>query len=111
MKPPDHRGKATWGERIVPLEAFRSAAASSGRALSPGERRANARRYLEREPKAVPVEGPYERIVAFGGVYSNHRALAAVLERTFAFVEEERDGARAAVRAHTVEVTVSIEVT
>ena len=26
-------------------------------------------------------EGPYERVIVFGGVYSNHHALEALLER------------------------------
>jgi hypothetical protein len=77
---PSHKGKATLGERLVPLEEFRRAAAASGRALSPEERERARRARLEPLEDATPVEGPYRCVAVFGGVYSNHRALAALLE-------------------------------
>lgn len=75
-----HRGMATLGEKLVPLEEFRQAAASSGRTLTGGQRQAAAHRFLERPEDPTPVEGPFERIAVFGGVYNNHFALAALLE-------------------------------
>lgn len=78
-----HRGKATWGEELVPLGRFRRAVSEAGRHLSPEEREAARREYLRgggQDP--TPVEGPYERLAVFGGVYSNHPALAALLEET-----------------------------
>jgi hypothetical protein len=79
-----HRGMATWGETLVPLERFRQAAAEAGRVLDPAERDAAVRSYLRLYADTVldptPVEGPYTRIAVFGGVYSNHLALAALLE-------------------------------
>jgi hypothetical protein len=75
-----HRGLATWGERLVPMERFREAAAEAGRILSPAEREAALRSYREPSADSAPVEGPYSRIAVFGGVYSNHPALAALLE-------------------------------
>ncbi len=77
---PDHRGKATWGERIVPLEAFREAAASHGRELTPGERAEARERFLAEPADETPVESGLDRVVVFGGVYSNHHALAALLD-------------------------------
>jgi hypothetical protein len=75
-----HRGLATWGEMLVPLDRFRQAAAEAGRVLSPAEREAAVCSYLEAPPDPTPVEGPYSRIAVFGGIYSNHYALAALLE-------------------------------
>lgn len=75
-----HRGLATWGERLVPLGDFRDAAAAIGRQLSEPERQTAAEHFLLREPDGVPVEGPYGRIAVFGGVYNNHFALEALLE-------------------------------
>lgn len=75
-----HRGLATWGERLVPLGRFRQETAKTGRRLSETERRAQRRAFLELERDTTPVEGPYSRIVVFGGIYSNHLALSAVLE-------------------------------
>ena len=75
-----HRGLATWGEKLVPLERFRQAAAEAGRKLADGERESALRSYLAPEPDPTPVEGPYGRIAVFGGIYSNHLALAALLE-------------------------------
>lgn len=75
-----HRGMATLGERLVPLEEFRRAVAACGRRLAESDRRAAAERFLIRESITTPVEGPYNRIAVFGGVYNNHLALAALLE-------------------------------
>lgn len=77
-----HRGLATWGERLVPLAEFGRAAAASGRALPADEREAAVAGYLAPHEDGVPVEGPFDRIAVFGGVYSNHFALAALLEET-----------------------------
>ncbi|MFY9820372.1 MAG: metallophosphoesterase family protein [Thermoanaerobaculia bacterium] len=84
-----HRGLATWGEKLVPLATFRQATAESGLKLSPEEREAAVRSYKEPAFDPTPVEGPYSRIAVFGGVYSNHFALAAVLD------EAARRGAEA----------------
>jgi hypothetical protein len=75
-----HRGLATWGERLVPLAEFRAAARSAGRRLPAAEREAARRGYLAPRADPTPVEGPFRRIAVFGGVYSNHLALAALLE-------------------------------
>jgi hypothetical protein len=75
-----HRGLATWGETLVPLAAFRRAAAETGLALPPEEREAAVRAYAEALGDPTPVEGPYSRIAVFGGVYNNHFALMALLE-------------------------------
>jgi hypothetical protein len=75
-----HRGMATWGERLVPLGAFRQAAAATGLALSPEEREAAVRSRTAGLADPTPVEGPYARIAVFGGVYNNHLALLELLE-------------------------------
>ncbi len=75
-----HRGLATWGESLVPLGRFRAATAASGMALSAGERDAAVRGFLAADADPTPVEGPFRRILVFGGVYNNHLALAALLE-------------------------------
>ena len=75
-----HRGMATWGERLVPLGRFREAAARVGRELSARERASAVESFLHPKADQVEVEGPYERIVAFGGVYNNHYGLTALLE-------------------------------
>lgn len=75
-----HRGMATWGEKLVPLGQFREAAAEAGRVLADGEREEALRSYRSPEPDPTPVEGPYARIAVFGGIYSNHYALTALLE-------------------------------
>lgn len=75
-----HRGLATLGERLVPIGEFRRAAAVAGQALSEAERAAERRRHRAPLDDATPVEGPFGRIAVFGGVYSNHLALAALLE-------------------------------
>jgi predicted phosphodiesterase len=84
-----HRGMATWGEKLVPLGDFRRAAAGTGVKLSPEEREAALESYRMPAGDPTPVEGPYSRIAVFGGVYSNHYALAEVLE------EAARRGAEA----------------
>jgi hypothetical protein len=75
-----HRGMATWGERLVPIGAFRQAAAETGLRLSPEEREAALRIYAAAIDDPTPVEGPYSRIAVFGGVYNNHLALLELLE-------------------------------
>lgn len=75
-----HRGLATWGERLVPLGDFRRAAALRGRALTAEQRRGEVSRFLQTEPDGVRLEGPHERIAVFGGIYSNHPALAALFD-------------------------------
>ena len=71
---------ATWGEKLVPLERFRQAAAKAGRTLAEQEREEVRQSCRATAPDPTPVEGPYSRIAVFGGVYSNHQALAALLE-------------------------------
>lgn len=75
-----HRGMATWGERLVPLEEFRAAVAAAGQTLSAEERAGAITRYGESVADDVSVEGPFSRIVVFGGIYNNHLGLAALLE-------------------------------
>jgi hypothetical protein len=79
-KLPDHRGKATLGERLVSLEQFRRAAAASGRTLEEEARESEVRRFLDHGPDGVSVEGPYRKIAVFGGVYNNHLALEALID-------------------------------
>jgi Calcineurin-like phosphoesterase superfamily domain len=75
-----HRGMATWGEKLVPLAAFRKAASEAGSRLAPQERAAALRSYTAALSDPTPIEGPYSRIAVFGGVYNNHLALVRVLE-------------------------------
>jgi hypothetical protein len=75
-----HRGLATWGERLVPLGEFRRAAAEAGQQLSPAERAAAVREHTAPLPDPTPVEGPWSRIAVFGGIYNNHHGLAALLD-------------------------------
>lgn len=75
-----HRGLATWGERLVPLDEFRHAAAGVGRELTASARLTEMDLFLQKTPDGVPVEGPLGRIAVFGGVYNNHFALAALLD-------------------------------
>jgi len=81
---PDHRGLATWGARTVPREQFVEAAQRAGSVLDGAERESAIARFVRPHSAPEPVEGPYERVVVFGGVYSNHLALAALLERSAA---------------------------
>jgi hypothetical protein len=78
-----HRGLATWGERLVPLAEFRAAAlrgSAAGARLDPAQRQAARQRYLGPVPDAAPREGPFAKVAVCGGIYSNHRALGALLE-------------------------------
>jgi hypothetical protein len=75
-----HRGMATWGEKLVPIGAFRQAVSAAGLALAPEEREAAARSYAAALDDPTPVEGPWSRIAVFGGVYNNHLALTELLE-------------------------------
>jgi hypothetical protein len=75
-----HRGLATWGERLVPLAEFRAAAAAAGTRLAAAARTAALRGYRQPLADDSSVEGPFARVAVFGGVYSNHLALAALLE-------------------------------
>ena len=75
-----HKGLATWGDRLVPLEDFRAAARQFGRELPDAERRVEVAAYLAGVEDPTPVEGPYGRVAVFGGVYNNHYALEALLE-------------------------------
>ena len=61
-----HKGMATWGERLVPLEDFRAATTRFGRTLSEEDRRSAVEEYLTLADDATPVEGPYGRIAVFG---------------------------------------------
>jgi hypothetical protein len=76
---PNHRGLATRGERLVPLEAFRREAAAHGRCLDAAQRRAAIERNRGVAADPTPVEAEYGRVAVFGGVYSNHLALEALL--------------------------------
>ncbi len=86
-----HRGKATWGDRLVDLEPFRAAAAAQGETGTAQQRQQAAKRFLRRrEGQAFPgnqvlledhtVEGPWSKVVVFGGIYNNHSALETLLE-------------------------------
>ncbi len=79
---PDHRGLATWGERLVPLDEFRRAAAEVPPSGDAASREAAERALHAPIDDRVPIEGPFRRIVLCGGVYANHRALAALLDET-----------------------------
>ncbi|MEM8931262.1 MAG: metallophosphoesterase family protein [Acidobacteriota bacterium] len=75
-----HRGKATWGEKLVPLGTFRSAVQQYGRVLDGEQRDAERRAFVEGRDDPTPVEGPFGRIAVFGGVYNNAQALEALLD-------------------------------
>ncbi len=77
---PDHKGKATLDGKLVPLEEFRAQCGRHGRSLDDDARAAEARRLVSVGSDGVEVEGPFERVLVFGGVYSNHYGLSAVLE-------------------------------
>ena len=74
-----HKGKATWGERLVPLPEFRSEVLRYGRELEPEERSQEKETYLRRRNDGVTVEGPYAKAVVFGGIYNNSYGLEALL--------------------------------
>lgn len=78
---PDHRGKATWGGKLVPLAEFERAARAAGREGTAEQRRRAERAHNVELPDDTPVEGPFSRVVVFGGVYSNAQALDALLCR------------------------------
>src|SRR3954453_20618565 len=75
-----HRGLATWGEKLVPLSAFREAAARKGQNLPHEERESAVHAYTAGLDDPTPVEGPFSRIAVFGGVYSTPRPLLELLE-------------------------------
>ena len=75
-----HRGLATWGEKLVPLGEFRRAVANAGRTLSGEARDAEVEAYLRKLDDGIAAEGPFSRIAVFGGVYNNHFGLSALLE-------------------------------
>ncbi len=79
-----HRGKATWGEKLVPLREFKEAAQGYGRALEPKHREQEVSRFLDARNDGIPHEGPFSKIVAFGGIYNNSYGLEAVLEQASA---------------------------
>ncbi len=64
----------------MPLGEFRQATEAAGRQLGDDGRRVASRNFLEAPPDPTPVEGPFNRIVVFGGIYNNHFALDALLE-------------------------------
>lgn len=64
----------------MPIEEFRRAVATSGHDLGDEERREASRRFLDKPEDTAPVEGPYERVIVFGGIYNNHLALEALLD-------------------------------
>ena len=75
-----HRGLATWGERLVPLAEFRQATATRGQRLSEKQRGERRQQVRAARPSDVPTEGPFERVAVFGGIYSNHLALTALID-------------------------------
>lgn len=78
-----HRGRATWGERLVPLAEFRAAAARAGTVLpEPAREAARAAFAAPRGAGEAPPEGPFARVVVCGGVYNNRFALEALLEES-----------------------------
>jgi predicted phosphodiesterase len=79
---PDHNGKATWGDRVVELDTFVEATQRSGRALDEAARTTARQGWLRPAADSTSIEGPFKRVLVFGGVYSNHHALRAVLERS-----------------------------
>jgi hypothetical protein len=75
-----HRGRATWGARLVPLErvfALQRPAPAS-RSTTGAARRAP--RCLIRGQTRRRSRARFARVAVCGGVYSNHLALAAFLE-------------------------------
>jgi hypothetical protein len=76
---PDHRGLATWGERLVSLDEFAREAAAHGRHLGDAQRVAAVRAFHAERFDDTAVEGPFGRVAVFGGAYSNHLALQTLL--------------------------------
>ncbi len=92
-----HRGRATWGERLVPLEEFRLAAARHGRTLSSAARAEAVRAWLDSragfetegpQVERSQIEGSWSKVIAFGGVYNNAPALEALLDEANAWGAE-----------------------
>lgn len=77
---PDHRGKATLGSKLVPLEQFADEVSRHGRALDERARERERCRLLDTPGDGCELEGPFEEIVVFGGVYNNHHALRALID-------------------------------
>lgn len=75
-----HRGLATWGERLVPLERFGEEVARHGRVLDDAQRQRERGRFIGVGDDGIEREGPFQKILVFGGVYNNHLALRAVLQ-------------------------------
>ncbi len=75
-----HRGLATWGEKLVPIDEFRLTVKRHGRDLGEAERREAVREFLAPASEATPVEGPYSKVAVFGGIYNNSHGLEALLE-------------------------------
>jgi Calcineurin-like phosphoesterase superfamily domain len=75
-----HRGMATWGDRLVPLGEFRSAVTRHGRELDDAARDEAVAAFTAPRAKPSPVEGPFSKILVFGGIYNNNYGLEAVLE-------------------------------
>ena len=88
---PDHNGKATWGDRLVELDTFVEATQRSGRALDEAARTTARQGWLRPAADSTSIEGPFKRVLVFGGVYSNHHALRAVLERELSKGEQIAD--------------------
>ena len=59
------------GSKVVPLERFDEA-----------QRAGERERLLASADDGCELEGPFERIAVFGGIYNNHVALAALLEES-----------------------------
>lgn len=74
-----HRGLATTGDAVVPLSTF-VAATDAVPSKSKEERERRVATFLAPKPGREPVEGPFRRVLLFGGVYSNHFALRALLD-------------------------------
>jgi len=77
---PNHRGKATWGDRVVEMSAFDAEVERHGRQLDEAGRVAAERSWAQRELDPTPVEGPFRRVLVFGGIYSNAFALRSLLQ-------------------------------
>ena len=63
---PDHRGLATWGDRLVRLDEFARATATHGRRLDDARRAADVRAFHAERFDDTPVEGPFGRVAVFG---------------------------------------------
>lgn len=83
-----HRGHATWGEKLVPLNEFRAVAQGFGRALEPDAQAAAKAEYLASRANRVTVEGAFSRVTVFGGIYNNSYGLDAVLQEAARFDAE-----------------------